>query len=139
MLSSLFVLYTWLIQEQLSQRSYRDLRDSKLSFYRTPKGRVVHLLVEDRSGVSAVQIFSDEAVLERDMALLKGLSQKLKSRHKPENVELIGLAVSRLSFSPPLGSRSPRNEVSARPTPSPPTAGARRISDSGREAWAKGQ
>jgi predicted AAA+ superfamily ATPase len=92
-------LHTWLVQEQLSQRSYRDLRDSVLHYYRTPKGRIVHLLVEDGTGLSAIQIFSEERVLERDMALLKGLGHKVSS----SKVELLGLAPARASFPSGFG------------------------------------
>jgi predicted AAA+ superfamily ATPase len=88
-------LHTWLVQEQLSQRSYRDLRDALLYYYRTPKGRIVHLLLEDTSGLSAIQLFPEERVLERDMALLRGLAAKVSS----PKVELLGLAPARASFA----------------------------------------
>lgn len=93
-------LYTWLLQEQLSQRAYRDDRDSKLFFYRTPKGRRVHLLVEDKSGVSAIKIFPEERVLERDITILKALTEKFPN----QELELAGVASSRYSF--PIGNRT---------------------------------
>ncbi|MBU6374489.1 MAG: AAA family ATPase [Bdellovibrionales bacterium] len=94
-------LHTWLLHEQLSQRSYRDLRESQLYYYRTPKGRIVHLLIQSDSQLSALQVFSEERILERDMALLKALSQKLSS----SKVELLGLAPARISFPAGQGLR----------------------------------
>jgi predicted AAA+ superfamily ATPase len=87
-------LYTWLIHEQLSQRAYRDDRDSTLYFYRTPKGRRIHLLVENARQLAAIKIFPEERVLERDMATLKAL----KERHQDKQVLLFGLASARYTF-----------------------------------------
>ncbi len=86
-------LHTWLIQEQLSQRAYRDDRQSELSYYRTPKGSLIHLVVETPGKeLSVVKVFSEEKISERDLEVLRAFKKKAPPEYK---THLYGLASDR--------------------------------------------
>jgi hypothetical protein len=87
-------MHTWLIQEQLSQRAYRDDRDSKLFYYQTPKGRFIHLVIERGRELSLIKLLSDEKFQERDVEILKAYRLK----HHDLNPKLLALGAQRLSI-----------------------------------------
>jgi predicted AAA+ superfamily ATPase len=90
-------LYTWLVQEQMSQRAYRDDRNTTLYHYRTAKGSRIHLLVEDRTSkqLAAVKLLSEEKTNTKDLEILRALNKK-----KPTGFEvsLSALGSGRFSF-----------------------------------------
>ena len=88
-------MHTWLIQEQLSQRSYRDDRTSRLFYYRTPKGRIVHLLIEDGKKLALLKILSEERFNEKDLEILKAFRKK----HSALKPMLYALGAQRVSLS----------------------------------------
>lgn len=69
-------LYTWLVQEQLSQRAYRDDL-SRLYFYRSLKGRLIHLLIDSRTEpLSAIKLIPEEKTDLRDFEILYKFREK---------------------------------------------------------------
>ena len=89
-------LYTWLVQEQLSQRSYRSDRHDQLYFYRTTKGSYIHLIVESKSKeTAAIKLFSDEKLDLRELEVLKAFQNRFLGDKK---IQLMGLGPSRFSF-----------------------------------------
>ncbi len=90
-------LHTWLLHEELSQRMYRGDRESRLHYYRTPKGRRIHLIVTDaKRRLTAVQVFPDERLLSRDLELLRAFAKKAGSHE----VRRLGLGAAPLEDRP---------------------------------------
>jgi hypothetical protein len=76
-------LWTWLLSEQLSQRSYRGDRNFRLNYYRNSKGSILHLVIEEfkvesgkRQHLTAIKIFDSEKWDIRDCELLKAFREK---------------------------------------------------------------
>ncbi len=95
-------LYTWLIQEQFSQRTYRDDRKSTLYYYRTPKGSRIHLIIEDRASkqLAAVKLFTEEKFISKDLEILKAFRDKSNREKSIDlNPSLFALGSERISFS----------------------------------------
>lgn len=84
-------LYTWVMLEQLAQRSYQDKFSSALYFYRTSKGSLIHLIASSKNELSALKIFSEETVNERDLEILRAFSKKASR----SDIRLFGLGASR--------------------------------------------
>jgi uncharacterized protein len=81
-------LHTWALLEQLSQRAYRSDREGALYYYRTPKGRIIHLVEErPQQSVAALKIFAEERVRDRDLEILRAF----RTKHQG-HAELVGLA-----------------------------------------------
>ena len=105
-------LQTWVLQEQLSQRSIRDDRTSKLYYYRTPKGSKIDLVIETRESreskaerktpnenLFALKIFSEERVLDRDVEVLRAFARKADKLPGQMKVTVGGLGAGRCSFA----------------------------------------
>jgi predicted AAA+ superfamily ATPase len=69
-------MHTWLLQEQLSERAYRDDRESRLFYYRTPKGSKIHLIVESGKKIAALKVLSEEKLNEKELEILKAFRTK---------------------------------------------------------------
>jgi predicted AAA+ superfamily ATPase len=69
-------MHTWCLQEQLSQRSYRDDRESRFYYYRTPKGKIIHLVVESGKTFAALKILAEEKFQQKDLEILKAFRIK---------------------------------------------------------------
>ncbi len=81
-------LTTWLIHEQLSQRSYLDDRDHQLFYYRTTKGSIIDLVIVNartQKIKTAIKTLGKERLDRRELEVLKAFSKKLKG----ENPKLI--------------------------------------------------
>lgn len=71
-----------MIQEQLSQRAHSDDRTSSLFYYRTPKGSLIHLIVDEKDGSkngqkgSALKLLTEEKVDERELEILRAFQKK---------------------------------------------------------------
>jgi hypothetical protein len=91
-------LHTWLVQEQMPQRAIRDDRDTALFYYRTPKGRRIHLVIEGgpTQQTIAIKICPEERVQEKDPELLLAFAKKLKRGRRP--VQFLGLEPARMSL-----------------------------------------
>lgn len=87
-------LHTWLLQEQLSQRAYEEERATGLFYYRTPKGRVIHLVLESPGTLTAIKIFPEERVLARDLEILTAFRTKLAG----QKTQLLGLGGGTMLF-----------------------------------------
>jgi uncharacterized protein len=74
------LIQTWLVQEQLSQRSYRNDRESRLYYYRTSKGSLIDLIVEDAKEVHALKIHSDEKYNQTHLRILSAFNEKSATR-----------------------------------------------------------
>lgn len=98
-------LYTWTLQEQLSQRSYRADRDSRLFYYRTPKGRIIHLILESSEQICAMKLLPEERVTERDLEILKAFRVRHEGTKKRTTV--LGIGPSSMTF----GARSEKIEI----------------------------
>ena len=85
---------TWLINEQLSQRSYRDDRATKLSYYRTAKGSLIHLVIENDKVLMPVKILSSEHVDEREFLILKAFRAKAENIGK--HISCVALGAGRI-------------------------------------------
>lgn len=70
-------LHTVLLNELLCRISYRGELHSELSYYRTPKGSWVHLLIKQKNDYSAIKIFSEENVKKPELLILSALRNKL--------------------------------------------------------------
>ncbi|MBI4924985.1 MAG: ATP-binding protein [Bdellovibrio sp.] len=83
------LLYTWLIQEQLSQRAYKDDRNTELYYYRSLKGSLIHLMIENQpNDILAAKLFSEEKIMSRELEILVAFKKKSAKTHK---VTLCGL------------------------------------------------
>ncbi|MGK5088289.1 AAA family ATPase [Bdellovibrionota bacterium FG-2] len=71
-------LQTWLLLEQMSQRSYRDLRRTKFSYYRSARGGVIDLVLEDQKTCAAIKILPREKIDLRDFEILKAFGEKYR-------------------------------------------------------------
>ncbi len=87
-------MHPWVLQEQLSQRACRDDRTSRLFYYRSPKGRFLHLVVEDGSALSALKIVLDEGLDRREFEILKAF----RTRNPSTPAKLFLLGSGRISF-----------------------------------------
>jgi predicted AAA+ superfamily ATPase len=84
-------LWTWLIVEQLSQRSVREDRAAHIYYYRSARGGHIHLVVApDKGSPTAVQIFDTERINERDLERLRAFRRKLQG-----DAQLMGFGASR--------------------------------------------
>ncbi len=88
-------MHTWLIQEQLSQRSYRDDRESALYYYRTTKGKIIHLVIESGSKLSLIKILSQEKFKDKDFEILRAYRLKFPKL----SPQLFALGGQRLSLT----------------------------------------
>jgi len=84
-------LQTWLLHEQLSQRSYNDDRTSRLSYYRSARAGILDLVCETPKTCAAIRILPRERIDLRDLMILKAFRDKALSKEYP-NVELSALA-----------------------------------------------
>lgn len=90
-------LYTWLIQEQLSQRAYRSASQDQLFFYRTTKGSYIHLIIESKTQERvALKLFSEERLDLRELEILKAFHNHCSENNK---IQLMGLGPSRFTFN----------------------------------------
>ena len=87
-------LISWILLEQLSQRAYKDDFQSKISYYRTAKGSLLHFIIEDQKQVSAIKVIPEESFYERDLLLLENFSKKISK----QKCSLIALAGNRQSW-----------------------------------------
>ena len=87
-------IHTWALHEQLSQRAYRDDREHRLSFYRTSKGRFIHLFIEGSGGACATQILSEEKVRLRDLEVL----QAFRTKNSGTSMRLYALGAQKIHF-----------------------------------------
>lgn len=70
-------LSTWLLLEFLSQHSYRGTLGLHLSYYRSARGGVVDLVVENRAKeIAAFKILDRETIDKRDLEILKAFRVK---------------------------------------------------------------
>ena len=70
-------LYTWALLEQLAQRAYRDDYQYSLSYYRSAKGRSIHLVISDtQSNTYALKIYPQEKISSKDLELLRSFANK---------------------------------------------------------------
>lgn len=70
-------LYTWIVLEQLSQRAYRDDRDNGLYYYKSTKGSIIHLVVQDKAKkLHALKLFPMEGLDKRELFILKSYAEK---------------------------------------------------------------
>lgn len=95
-------LYSYLLQEQLSQRSYRGDIDHKLYYYRNSRGNIIHLIIESKTKktVSAVKLFFDETIDLREFEILKAFRETVKKdpEYPFKTVEIIGLGPKVFNF-----------------------------------------
>ena len=83
-------LWTWLLQEQLSQRNCRSDDGWRLHYYRSPKGKFLHLVAENlkEKKISALKIISTEQFDARDFEILKAFYTRTVQHYK--KVSLVG-------------------------------------------------
>jgi len=70
-------LWTWVVQENLSKRSYFERREGHLYYYRNSKGSILHLIEETEQNISVLKILPEEKVTELDLKLLRSFKIKL--------------------------------------------------------------
>ena len=74
-------LWTWLVLEQLSQRAYMDDPEHSLFYYRSSKGSIIHLVVENKNNkLFALKIFPQERITSRDLNILRAFGEKTKNQ-----------------------------------------------------------
>lgn len=79
---------TWFVQEQLAQRSYNKESKSHLYFYRSSKGKVIDLIIEENEApIMAIKVFAEESVSNKSLELLRAF----KSKSKSDKIQLIAL------------------------------------------------
>lgn len=85
-------LWTWLIHEQLAQRTYRNDQDHRLTYYRSPKGKFIHLVVENlkQKQITALKIFSTERVDLREFEILKAFKERVQSQYQETSLNAWG-------------------------------------------------
>lgn len=79
-------LTTWLVHEQLSQRSYLDDRDHQLYYYRTTKGSIIDLVIVNtrtQKISAAIKTIATEKFDRREFEILKAFGKKVKD-HQPK-------------------------------------------------------
>lgn len=84
-------LQTWFLLEQLSQRSYLDLRRTKFYYYRSARGGIIDLVLEDGDHCAAIKILSQEKIDLREFEILKAFGEKYQKSHN-ETAQLIVIA-----------------------------------------------
>lgn len=89
-------LATWFLNEQLSQRSYRDDRASKVTYYRTAKGSLIHFVVETDKTIAPIKILDTERLDERELFILKSFREKTVDSGK--RVHCMAMGASRVSL-----------------------------------------
>ncbi len=85
-------LQTWMLQEQLSQRSYRDDRVSRLFYYRSARAGILDLICETTRFCAALKIISRERIDLRDLMILKAFQEKAKNGSKVQAMALAPIA-----------------------------------------------
>lgn len=73
-------LCTWVLLEQLSQRSYRDERESTLYHYQTRRGGKVHFVIDSPKETTAIKIFSEESIDLRSLESLLSIQNKVRNK-----------------------------------------------------------
>ncbi len=89
-------LATWLVNEQLSQRAYRDDRDTKVTYYRTAKGSVIQIVLETDKALTALTILESERIDNRDLMILKAFRDKAAALNK--RLSTVALGAGRFSL-----------------------------------------
>lgn len=89
-------LATWILNEQLSQRSYRDDRTTKLRYYRTAKGSTIHFVIETDKAVVPIKILDSERIDESELMILKSFRDKASSLGK--RIHCVALGAERFSL-----------------------------------------
>ncbi len=85
-------IHTQLIVERLSQHMYAHGELPRLYFYKSAKGKIIHLVEEIDREVYACQIFADEKILERDMIRLESFAKKFNAHNsKSQKLKIFGL------------------------------------------------
>ena len=84
-------LQTWLVHEQLSQRSYRDDRTFRLTYYRSARAGILDMVCETPNACAALKILPREEIDLRDLMILKAFRDK-GALHGLPRVELGALA-----------------------------------------------
>jgi predicted AAA+ superfamily ATPase len=69
-------LWTWALLETLSQSSNAGIVGQGLFFYRTPKGKFIHLVLERRDGLYGIKIHAQDGINLRDFESLKSFLSK---------------------------------------------------------------
>lgn len=87
---------TAFLNEQLSQRSYRDDRTTRITYYRTTKGSVIHFVIERDNAIMPIKILDTEHIDERELMILKAFRAKLLA--DSNKVSLVALSSNRLSL-----------------------------------------
>lgn len=77
-------LWTWLLQEQLAQRGFQNDEGWKLFYFRSPKGKFLHLILENLrlKQVVAIKIISTEKTDLRELEILKSFQKRIESQFK---------------------------------------------------------
>ena len=85
-------IHTQLIWERVSQHMYSFGEMPKIFFYKSAKGKIIHLLEEMQKEVHAYQIFSEEKILERDLLRLVSFEKKFSEHNsKAQSLKMFGL------------------------------------------------
>lgn len=87
-------LYTWVLQEFLSQFSYADWYQQRLYYYRAPRGGLIHFLIESGQKIIAVKIMDKEGFDKREIEILKAIRQ----RYPQKSIHAIALGAARHSI-----------------------------------------
>jgi predicted AAA+ superfamily ATPase len=87
-------LQTWVYQELLANAEWRSDVHEKIFYYRSPKGGLLHFVLETKQRITAVKIIAKEAVTLLDLKLLESFRQK----HNQKNVRLVALGPTRRDF-----------------------------------------
>lgn len=86
-------IHTQLLVERLSQYFYREGEMPRLYFFRSAKSDAIHLLEQKADEMLAIQIFTEERILPRDMRRLEGCRTFLERQPNFKTpVKLIALA-----------------------------------------------
>jgi hypothetical protein len=74
-------LWTWLLQEQLAQRGTQLDEGWKLFYFRSPKGKFIHLITENlrQREISALKILSTEKLDMREFEILSAFENRVQS------------------------------------------------------------
>ncbi len=87
-------LWTWLLQEQLAQRNFVLDEGWKLYYYRSPKGKFIHLILENlrKKEITALKLLSSEKMDLREFEILKAFEKRVKGQC--DQLQLIALGPS---------------------------------------------
>ena len=92
--SHLRVLQTWLLNEQLSQRTYQGEIHWKMNTYFTQKGSQIDFLIENPSEILAIKILDESKIRKTDILILKKLAEKAPSAPKLRLIVLAPISES---------------------------------------------